>query len=155
MTLVDPIESRIIDHLLTTLRGWSTASGYQFDLKAESVTEELTEILLVPDTELPFVLLQTGGGPRRWVEKPDGIRDDIAVDVVARIEVPEATERRAQGLRFAADLERLLNVDPSRGGLAFDTSLDRPRLMYGIGKDPTVILQHRITMPLYRTYGDP
>lgn len=152
---MDPIESRAIDHLLATLQAWSIADGYRFDVKPSSVTEVLTEILLVPETELPFVLLQPSGGNRRWVEKPDGIRDDVAVDLIARLAVFDPTQRRAQGLRFAADLEQLLAVDPSRGGLMFDTTLDRPRLMYGIGEDPTVILQHRITMPLYRTYAQP
>jgi hypothetical protein len=153
--IYEPIVNGAIDNLIETIQGISIAGGYNFDIKADSVTEKLQEVLLVPETELPFVLLQMSDGTRKWVEKPDGIRDDIVIDLVARLVEPDPLMRRTQGLRFASDLERALYVDPSRGGVMFDTTLDPPRLMYGITDDPNIILQHRITMPVYRTYGAP
>jgi hypothetical protein len=155
VAIYEPIDNAAMAHLIATLQGISVATGYNFDIKATSVTEELQEVLLVAQSELPFILLQLGDGTRKWVEKPDGIRDDLVVDMVARLDEPNPLERRAQALRFAADLERALNVDPSRGGIMFDTVLNRPRLMFGITDDPTVIIQNQITMPVYRTYGAP
>jgi hypothetical protein len=149
--------------LKALLQDISVDAGYHFTVKPSSVSTDPQEILLVPDTELPFFLLvfpDLGGGRR--FSPASQIRDQITGMVIARVDVvdpqtPDAKLRAAGDLQ--ADLERALigpNDDRGQlGGLVVDTRLGLAQPLYGLGADPIVIVRQPFTVTRHRTYGRP
>jgi hypothetical protein len=154
----EPVDYRVLADLATTLQTISQANNCWFDVKPTSVSLEPQEVILVPDTEVPFVLVVPApDGRRRWWPAYQ-LEDDIAAVILARIDVTSVDEPGAKlkaGQRIVADIERRLTVDISRGGLCVDTRLQKPRILYGLGNDPIVLVEQLVLMRRHRTYGQP
>lgn len=164
----EPIDQRVLLALQLRFQAIRIANGFFYEYKPSSVSLDPQELILVPDTELPFVLLtlQPDGGRRFF--PANQMKDSLSLVAIARVDVPDAQVLGAKleaATRLAADIERAcvgeeftpgVPADPSFGGLVSDTRLlTRPRMLYGLGNDPIVIVEQAITMPLHRTYGQP
>lgn len=163
----EPIEQQALVALQVRLQAIRIVNGFFHEFKPSSVSLDPQELILVPDTELPFVLLTLQPEGTRRFFPANQVKDQLALVAIARVDVADPQEPGAKlkaGTRLAADLERACvgelvpgtPADPSFGGLVSDTRLTtRPRILYGLGNDPIVIVEQSIYMPLHRTYGQP
>lgn len=164
---MEPIDQQALLALQVRFQAIRIANGFFYEYKPSSVSIDPQELLLVPDTELPFVLLTLQPEGARRFMPADQVRDTVAAVAIARVDVVDAQEPGAKlkaGTRLAADIERACvgelvpgqRGDSSFGGLVVDTRLlSRPRILYGLGNDPIVIVEQSIYLPLHRTYGQP
>jgi len=158
-----PIELQLADRLLVALRAMSVAGGYFFEPKFSSVSTDPVEILLVAESELPYlhvVFPDVAGGSRRFFPA-DQIKDGVPGMILARVDVGEDIPgaKLTAATQMSADLERALSIrndTPAwHGGLAVDCRLARPQHSYGLGRDTKVIVQQPFVVSLYRSYGEP
>lgn len=159
-----PLELQLAVLMTTALQGMTVAGGYFFEPKLSSVSTDPVEILLVPETELPYfhiVFPDASGGSRRFFPA-DQIRDGIPGMVLARVDVTSVDVRDAKltaAHQLGADLERALATRGDRaawhGGLAQDCRLGRAIHGYGLGSDPIVIVRQPFLVTAHRGYGQP
>lgn len=164
---MEPIDQRALVALQVRFQAIRIANGFFYEYKPSSVSVEPQELLLVPDTELPFVLLTLQPEGTRRFMPADQVKDTLALVAIARVDVVDPQGPGAKlkaGTQLAADMERACvgelvpgqRGDSSFGGLVTDTRLlTRPRILYGLGNDPIVLVEQAIYMPLHRTYGQP
>lgn len=159
-----PLELDLARRLQAALQGMTVAAGYTYIPKATSVSFDPHEILLVPETELPYyhvVFPDVTGGARRYFPA-DQLRESIPGIVIARVDVPDPHTPGAKleaAVTLAADLERALatrsDQAPWHGGAAQDCRLARPLHGYGLGADPIVIVRQPFVVTAHRGYGRP
>ena len=164
---MEPIDQQALVALQVRFQAIRIANGFFYEYKPSSVSVDPQELLLVPETELPFVLLTLQPEGTRRFMPANQVKDVLAFVAIARVDITDSQELGAKlkaGTRLAADMERAcvgelesgVPGDPSFGGLVADTRLTtRPRILYGLGSDPIVIVEQAIYMPLHRTYGQP
>ena len=155
----DPIEYRILTHLRDTLAAITIGAGYHYDVLGTAVKldpNQDVEMLIAPDGPRPFIVLEVK--PEAWAypESFGGLRLVVPVTVHhVNASRPEKDESRLQTyLRGCADVEQAIAVDPSRGGLAVDTTITR-RTFEGATDGSQVWALVDVTIVVRRQYGQP
>jgi hypothetical protein len=163
----DPIDLRILEALQRRFREAIRVSrDFHFEPKASSVSLDPQEILLIPDTELPFYLLQPEPEGEVKYYPAYQKREVMSVSVTARVDVPDGSVPNAKLRAFKkleADIERAIcDEDPSLsepgvglGGLCVDIRMRTARAFVGLGSDPIVICQVVLDIPFHGRYGLP
>lgn len=147
----------VLDAICAALRAMTTGGGYTYTVRAASVVRDPVNILAVPDTNLPFFVVEPSPqGDTRYMPA-NQVQHDFAVLVTARITAPGiAPDRKSKAWeRLIADLEKALTVDITLGGLCSDVRLGEPSPLTGVGPDNIVIVTQPLTVKLWRTYGRP
>lgn len=159
-----PVELDLARRIQAALQAMTVAGGYVYAPKPTSVSFEPREILLVPETELPYfhiVFPDVTGGARRYFPA-DQLRDSIPGIIIARVDVADPQVEGAKleaAVNLSADLERALATrsdrEPWHGGAAQDCRVARPLHGYGLGADPIVIVRQPFVVTTHRGYGRP
>jgi hypothetical protein len=153
----DPRELQLLQSLQSALRAMTVAGGYRFDVKTTSVVLDADNIFDVPDTALPFFIVEPTDDGDRQFEPAMQLEDEFIATVTCRHDAKglDPDRRNTLGLQLAGDLEKAFTVDVERGGLATDTRLRKPQIFTSVSGDQPVIVVVRVAMKLFRTYGDP
>lgn len=157
MPLTDPRELRILQNIQAALRLLTTANGYGFDTHADSVVLDPVNIFDVPETRLPFFIVEpTDAGDRRF-EPAMQLHDVFEFVITCRVDAAgdDPNRRYTIGTQLHADIESALVADIERGGLSSDTRLRKPQVFTSLSGDQTVIVVQRGTCSLHRTFGEP
>jgi hypothetical protein len=155
----ESIRYRILLNLQAALQAISIAGGYFYDVADEGVSIDPTVNLLTaaPLEADPFFVVMPELGATRRYQPAFQIRDELVFSINARKDMTDQYSRVERPLiweRLAADVEKAVRVDPSRGGLVMDTLLGEPQPFVGVGS-PAVLLVNTVRMPIHRTFGDP
>ncbi len=156
----EPIDYQVIRNLQAALQGMAVVDGYHYDVAQLAVKLDPNndvEALIAPGGPRPFVLLEVLGDTWQWKSKPDEILHTLLLRLHWVSEsTPTADEDRLQVFcRGCADMERAINVDRSRGGLAFETMI-RGRTFDTAGDDGSQVwAQMDVEASIYRTFGEP
>jgi hypothetical protein len=157
MPLTTPRELAILHNLQAALRTLTEMNGYGFTVKHDSVVLDAENIFNIPETRLPFNIVEpTDDGDRRFAPAHQ-LFDVFEWVITARVDAKgdDPNRRYTLGLQYAADLERVLTVDLERGGLTADTRLRKPQVFTSMSGDQTVLVVQRGSCHLHRTFGDP
>lgn len=153
----DTRDGQVLNALAAKLRAMTIAGGYHYDVKPTSVVTELVNILTVPETELPFFMVEpTPGGMRDW-HPANELEVIFPVLITARVMANgTASDRKFQaGLNLLGDLERALTQDITLGGLLFDLRVQPAEPLVGLGNDNQVLVMPEVLCHYHRTYGVP
>ena len=144
-----PILEQIAANVKTTIEGITAANGYQQDLRSvtrpvrntipdtRDLSVEITQGDAEPDIECPHMFVQ-------WIQT-----FAITAFVVNSDTATAPIDTRINTLR--ADIEKCLRVDPSRGGLAIDTTIGPPLIYEEPGAFTGIVI---IALVRYRTLED-
>lgn len=157
MPTTDPRELKILQDLQATLRMISVADGYGWNVKPSSVVLDPVNIFDLPDTALPFFIVEPTDDGDRDFHPAYQLTDDFVFVITARIDIKgdDPNARIIVGSRLYADIEKVLTVDIERSGLASDTRLRKPAIFTSMSGDQSVIVVQRGSCKLYRTFGEP
>lgn len=157
MPLTNPRELLLLLDVATALRAMSIATGYGWDVKANSVVLDADNIFDKADTRLPFFIVEPSDDGNRTFEPAMQLDDDFVAVITARVDAKgdDPNRRNTIGLQLAADIEKALTVDIERNGLATDTRLRKPQIFTSMSGEQAVIVVQRISMKINRTYGVP
>ncbi len=157
MPLTNPRELLLLLNVQTALRAISTAAGYGWTVRADSVALDVCNIFDVPVEHLPFFIVEPTDDGQRTFEPAMQLEDEFVATLTCRVDAKgEGADRRNTiGLQLAADIEKALTLDVERGGLAADTRLRKPQIYSSASGEQTVIVVQRVVMKLFRTYGVP
>jgi len=153
----DTHDGQILAAIAAKLRTMTVAGGYHYDVKATSVVTELVNILTIPETELPFFMVEpTPGGIRDW-QPANQIEVILPVLITGRVMANgTASDRKFQaGLNLLGDVERALTQDITLGGLLFDLRVQPAEPLVGLGNDNQVVVMPEVLCHCHRTYGVP
>ncbi len=156
--MTEPLDYRILQNLKTALVAISVAGGYYYDVAAGAVKLDPNadvEALIAPGGPRPLLLIEALPEDRQTVESPNGIRTTRKVFVHA-VQDSDPTDDDSFELvasRLRADIETAARLDPSRGGLAYDTVLvtQDPKTELS----PLVWIVTELSLVVYRTDGYP
>lgn len=156
MSLLDPIEYRILTNLQAALLGVSMASGYHHDLRVVKLDpNHSVEELLTPDGPRPFAYIQPTS--ERWsiVSMPNGLQIEwpITIHWVHDTDQTDDNSRAKLFFEGCADIERAVTRDLSRGGLAVDTRV--VTRVYTPVDGAQVWARMDLLVRVRRTYGAP
>lgn len=157
MPFTTPRELAILQDLATTLRSMTVAGGYGWDVKASSVVLDPDNIFDVPETALPFFIVEPSDGGTRQFQPALQLYDIFLAVITARVDATGAdpSRRYTIGSQLAADLEKVLTVDLERSGLSADTRLRQPQIFTSMSGEQPVIVVQRVETRIYRTFGAP
>ena len=159
--MADPIALTVLENAASALRAIATGAGYHYTVKSTSVVLDPIEILLVSPTECPFLVVHFAGPGKREFMPALRMKDELRLAVVGCVicDGPGgvvADPKMAAWANLAADIEKALTVDATRGGNAIDTRLDQPdEPMLGFGGQNRVIVVQPVRVILRRVYGQP
>lgn len=154
----DPISLAVLKNLRDTLQAISTASGYHTTVPAGAVKFDIdqdVESLVDPDGPRPFVLIEVLAESREYFPAGE-VRCVYPVKVHWVTDATDDSDDAKLTLfcQGAADIEKAIAVDPSRGGVASDTRIVRS--LYDSSVEGLRVWgTTEITISVRRTYGQP
>lgn len=157
MPPTNPRELLVLQHLQATLYTLTELNGYGFTVRPGCVVLDPVNIFDVPETKLPFFILEpTDAGDRRF-EPSLQLYDEFEFVITGRVDAKgdDPNRRYTLGMQLHADLELVLVGDVERGGLTADTRLRKPQVFTSLSGDQSVIVVQRGTCKVHRTFGDP
>ena len=158
---VMPVILAALLNMQTTLQGITRANGYFNDIKATSVVLDPTSLEQVPDTELPFIVLdveENGINGYSGISKPNAIKRDWTVPLRAMLIAPDtdSSAKRRAAWQFYADVETALAVDPQRGQTVMYTYVQWPSaIACGLPSQRKVYVEIPIAFKAHQDYGRP
>jgi len=157
MPTTDPRELRILLNIQAALWTLTEANGYGFTIRQGSVVLDAENIFNVPETRLPFIILEATDADDRTFEPALQLIDNFEWVMTCRVDAKgdDPNRRATLGHRLHADLERVLVLDIERGGLAADTRLRKPQIFTSMSGDQSVIVVQRGLCHVHRTFGEP
>lgn len=153
-----PLQLALVASLRDALLGMTRAAGYSWDVSSDRVVLDYINLVTAVGhcQAAPFFFLEpTREGDRQFLPGRR-VREDIVTTITARIDATGAQPGRqfTLGLQLAAELERALTRDLTRGGLAIDTRLRKPALFPEPGATSQLVLVVQdVVMPVVRPYG--
>lgn len=159
IALTDSVAGSVLEHICAAIRAMTIAGGYHWNVQYDSVRTDAVNLVGVPHEQRPLFVVEFSPDGRRAYEPANQVVDDLKVLVSAIVDVEEEiiapTAKHATGLVLAADLERALTMDITRGGWCGDTRLAMPELLIGTGRDPSVVVVQEVEcFHLHRPYGE-
>lgn len=149
-----PILETVWNNLATAIRAISVAGGYHYDVDDEAVFTDAVNLMNIPQS--PAVMLGPSEGSGRSFLASMRVRDRVVFSVEAKVDADGlSTTRKLEAFsRFAADIERAVTRDITRGGYAVRT-LVRPPIgpFMGFGAQQQVFFSVDIEIDLIRAYG--
>lgn len=146
--MADAVITRILDNLVTTLRGITKDNGYSRDVNHVSATAETLDPGLRDSI--------TVAGVSELKEDADataGRKVILTVLLDCRVEESDKLPKAIHDL--AADIETILALDYDRGGTAIDT--DVKGTLYAVSEDmrPLGACNITVEIPYKHKHGDP
>jgi hypothetical protein len=155
--MTTPAVLAVLLTMQTALQGITRAAGYFNDVKRTSVVLDPVELATIPETEVPFIVLdaEINGTNDFTTSRPTAIKNDFIVPLQAVLDVPArgTSVKRVAAWQFYADVEKALSADPQRGGVASFTYVHWPTFYYGLPSQTKVGVEIPIRVLLQRTYG--
>src|SRR4051812_14763498 len=139
----DTLRGRVIAALVARLQTMTVLNGYHWDTKATSVVTDVANIVTVPDTELPFHLLEPAKPSQRQYDQANQLQEWMALVITTRLSAPGTdVHRKTQaGENMIGGLEKALTADITLGGLLFDLRIGPPDPpMMGLGNNNNVVV---------------
>jgi len=155
--MAEPIEYDILLNLKTALEAISIAGGYHHDVGAVSVDPaDHTEALLGTSAQVPFFIVEIATARGLQYFPASQLLERIPVDITAAHNAEQLvqTARLQTFQRLAADIEKALTVDVTRGGRATDTRIVDKQMFMSVGGQ-RVLAVVQCEVRLYREYGKP
>lgn len=156
--LAIPVRLAVLQSIAAALRSMGPQTGCYFQVtRDEDVT--LDSRALSDAKSLPaFVVQSTAGGTREF-QPSLRMKEVFPVLISGRVDATGISDMARRITAFellVADLERVLTIDITRGGLAIDTRAQAPREPY-TEPDPvnTVYIEQPVDIILRRIYGTP
>jgi hypothetical protein len=153
----DSKRGAVLAAIVAKLQAMTLVGGYHFDVKAGSVVTDLTNIITVSETELPFFMAEFGKGSREF-DSAREIQEWFPVLITARAIANGLDVHRKTQLSeyLVMDIEKALTTDITLGGKLFDLRIQAPDApMMGLGNNNNVIVLVDVQCHLFRTYGAP
>ena len=122
--MTEPIIENISDNIATTLAGVTLAAGYNQTLTVRRARRNDYEV--AAEDNYTAIITQTEEIER---EGPYGLHDkgmNYDIDVTVMDDDRTTTSIDTLKNRVRSDIEKILRVDPTRGGYAIDTVLKPP-----------------------------
>ena len=134
--MADSTRLRILKNVQGVVQAISVAGGYNYTVPDASVVLDPTvNILTVQGADLPFVIVEaTPDGSVKYYPSEQKL-EVLRLNLIARVDVDTSNPlARAEAWeKLAADFEKALVVDHTRGGNAVDTRLGVPAPFVGAG----------------------
>ena len=157
MSLADPLELRILDALVESLEGIQAGLVYHHTVK--TVTTNLLLLASLSSQQCPaLIIVPEREGSQRNYMMGSTVADTYSYLIEARVDAPGVLmgERMEAHLRLKRDIEFAVTSDQSLGGLAVETRTEMVQGPYpGIGNDPQVHWQQRVTVVGVHQVGEP
>jgi hypothetical protein len=155
-----PRDLALIQSIQSALAAIRRADGYTWDVSADRVVLDPVNLFggVGDCVRSPFFQVEAEPEGAREFLPAMQLRDVVVASVMGRIDATGShPDRRAVlGHQLAAEIERALCVDITRGGLASDTRLRKPSIFQAQSvTDQTVVVVVLVDMPTFRTYGAP
>ncbi len=154
----DTKRGQVLSAIVARLQTMTVAGGYHWTIKATSVKVDPENLLLVPETELPVLLVETMPNDEREFQPANELEDTFGVLITGRVTANGLTvDRKTQaGENLCGDLEKVLCVDITLGGLLFDLRVVKADpMMAGFGNNNNVIVMVELSCHQYRQHGAP
>ena len=154
----DSIRLRLIQNVADSLRAINAASGYYLTVQPESVKTEPADLLTAPGPNLPMFLVAASQRAPRIFHPSKRVRETVAVDITAAADVGDTTDPTAKLTaceQLAADMEKALALDITRGQIAMVTRVLDPQFWMNMGNQARVIVVQPVDIEVQRIYGQP
>lgn len=158
----EPIEYDIVLDYQTALRTISVAGGYFNDVDSASVSidpADHLEVLTGTLARFPFFIIEISPARRLRYLPAKQMIEVIPIDITAAAEATQlvATSRVQTFERLAADIEKALTVDITRGDRVSETKIvdKQMGMMVGGGSGQRIIAVIQTEVRLHREYGKP
>jgi len=163
---------QILAGLVRRVQAISTAKGFHFTVKPESVQVDPANPFTVNEADCPWFLIEPDlGGQRQWLPANQA-EDTFPVLITGRLIAAGTDPFRKMGLAFNAygDLEKALTHEPTSpfypaaaslemtmGGVAIDIRCQpiEPPPIPGFGDDQNVFVLMKVDVHYIRSYGSP
>ncbi len=153
-----PVRLAVLQSIVDALRAMGPQIGCTYQVaRDEDVTLDRRNLATV--FSLPAFVVEPEGGGQREFLPANRIKDRFPVVIYGRVDatgLSDSARRLTVFEQLAADVERCLTRDITRGGLAIDTRVLPPREPY-IELDPvnSVYLEQPVEVVVRRIYGQP
>ena len=154
--MADSTRLRILKNLQSTVQGITTGGGYNYTVPPTSVVLDPTVNILTVNGDLPYVIIEATPDGGITYYPAEQKREVFKVNLVARVDADasDPLSRATAWEKLAADFERALTRDHTRGGNAVDTRLGTPAPFVGVGSSVVVVVVP-VEVRFHRTYGEP
>jgi hypothetical protein len=158
MAATNPARLRVIQSVAEALRGINGQGAYHYRIAPGSVVTEPINLLSVPETEVPaLVVAEDTRGVRDWLHARH-VRETVALLITVRVDArdEDGPDRKViAASRIEADIERAVMADLTRGGVAFLTLVQPPEpMLTGVGPMNVVLLNIPVDVQLLRRVGE-
>jgi hypothetical protein len=156
--LAMPVRLAVLHSIAEALRSMGPQTGCYFQVtREEDVT--LDSRVLADAKSLPAFVVQPAPGGTREFQPANRMKETFPVLISGRVDATGISDMARRITAFellVADLERVLTIDITRGGIAVDTRAQSPREPY-VDPDPvnTVYIEQPVDVILRRIYGTP
>ena len=155
----DPIEYDIVLNVQTALRAISVAGGYFHDVATEAVSidpADHIEVLTGALLHSPFLIVEIPPARRMRYMPASQLLEIVSIDITAAADAAQidGTSRVLTFQKLAADVEKALTVDITRGQRVSDTRIVDKQMGMMVGAQRVIaIVQTEVR--LHRQYGKP
>jgi len=155
MPALEPVESRILDNLKSTLAAITAGADYYTSvLKVHDMDQGFLQA-----RELPAICVEHKGTPEEPYDSTGLVMANSIVDLYCV--APKTPTWRRDILRFAADVKKALRVDCGRGvtpdgqANAFDTTVDNTVLANEADGFPVALARLEVRVTFRYLFNDP
>ena len=153
----DYLRGKVLAALIARFQAMTIAGAYHYDVKATSVVSDPVNILTIPESELPFFLVEPSPSSREfWAGMRLKVEAHFLVTARVMANGLDPLRKVQAGENLLGDLETAIGVDITLGGLVRDVRLQEPDgPMVGMGTNNNVFVLADLAAIYTRTYGAP